>query len=591
MFGAILGFLGQAGSTGGQSSISTGSGIIGNGTTGNPISILLDTAYTNILTITQDGLGVNGNMLNLYTSRSTDETITGNWAFTEVINGTTVNSNKLENKSLSEVTSDALVIIRDNASPNYNTLRDIEGHIAFLYDETVSYCRSNITETINSRWTFTELINGTAANTEKIDGYSLQAIVDDITDDIRDGVSEEYNTLKKLGLRVADLQIDKVDTAVLGTLAVASVNGERGDITINKNSIGLGNVTNTDTTMPGNINWSPAYRTVTDAEKAKYVSAYNFTTTNRIEQGTGIGQSVNTVKIGWSPQNRLKCTVDATDIGNIVFDSHLDSREKFYSRKVGYTAYGGNTTSDGANTWCKLALFVVAHGATFGGMYSIMSGHANGDAFVNMIFSFNVFFSGGDLYKPYSTITVLASKDEVVVAPACLKMVSNGTTMEIWVRKKVPHQMFYLYELSLNTNGVSGHNYSQNSQWQQAEPTGAVVIFGKDSRYEEFTLSPTADFYIYDNGYGIPTATLDKVTKTVTLSGVIRADATVGVTGVIFEAIPSAIIPRGTRTAITHSTEVCRVNIDTHGNMIYMAIDGGYLTEDELLYLSFTYRL
>lgn len=40
-----------------------------------------------------------------------------------------------------------------------------------------------------------------------------------------------------------------------------------------------------------------------------------------VQQGTGIGQSNNIVKIGWSAGARLKVTVDATDIGSFVFDS------------------------------------------------------------------------------------------------------------------------------------------------------------------------------------------------------------------------------------------------------------------------------
>lgn len=42
-----------------------------------------------------------------------------------------------------------------------------------------------------------------------------------------------------------------------------------------------------------------------------------------VQQGTGVGQLPNLVKIGWSAGNRLKATVDATDQGNFVFDSHI----------------------------------------------------------------------------------------------------------------------------------------------------------------------------------------------------------------------------------------------------------------------------
>ncbi len=41
-----------------------------------------------------------------------------------------------------------------------------------------------------------------------------------------------------------------------------------------------------------------------------------------VQQGTGIGQLPNTIKIGWSGA-RVKMTVDATDIGNVLFDSHV----------------------------------------------------------------------------------------------------------------------------------------------------------------------------------------------------------------------------------------------------------------------------
>lgn len=42
-----------------------------------------------------------------------------------------------------------------------------------------------------------------------------------------------------------------------------------------------------------------------------------------VQQGTGNGQTANVIKIGWSTAGRLKATVDATDQGNFVFDSHI----------------------------------------------------------------------------------------------------------------------------------------------------------------------------------------------------------------------------------------------------------------------------
>lgn len=59
-------------------------------------------------------------------------------------------------------------------------------------------------------------------------------------------------------------------------------------------------------------------RFVTDVEKATWNGKQNALGFTPIQQGTGVGQLSNTVKIGWSG-NRVKVTVDATDMGNIAF--------------------------------------------------------------------------------------------------------------------------------------------------------------------------------------------------------------------------------------------------------------------------------
>lgn len=42
-----------------------------------------------------------------------------------------------------------------------------------------------------------------------------------------------------------------------------------------------------------------------------------------VQAGTGVGQLANTIKIGWSAANKLKATVDVTDLGDFVFESAL----------------------------------------------------------------------------------------------------------------------------------------------------------------------------------------------------------------------------------------------------------------------------
>ncbi|AMK16700.1 gp53-like domain-containing protein [Sphingobium sp. MI1205] len=41
-----------------------------------------------------------------------------------------------------------------------------------------------------------------------------------------------------------------------------------------------------------------------------------------VQQGTGVGQLANSIKMGWSG-TRLKATVDSSDLGNLVFDGHI----------------------------------------------------------------------------------------------------------------------------------------------------------------------------------------------------------------------------------------------------------------------------
>lgn len=55
-----------------------------------------------------------------------------------------------------------------------------------------------------------------------------------------------------------------------------------------------------------------------------------------VSQGSGIGQTPNRVHIGWSAEGRLKVTVDATDLGPVVFDTQL--REGSPPGQVGFFA-------------------------------------------------------------------------------------------------------------------------------------------------------------------------------------------------------------------------------------------------------------
>lgn len=80
-----------------------------------------------------------------------------------------------------------------------------------------------------------------------------------------------------------------------------------------------------------------------------------------VQLGTGVGQGSNLVKIGWSG-TRVKVTIDSTDMGNVLFDSHIGSSVLAYSADVVYdnvaTAFTAQqsatigTITDGATiTW------------------------------------------------------------------------------------------------------------------------------------------------------------------------------------------------------------------------------------------------
>lgn len=79
-----------------------------------------------------------------------------------------------------------------------------------------------------------------------------------------------------------------------------------------------------------------------------------------VQQGTGVGQTANAIKIGWSAGGKLKATVDSSDIGNIAFESWVtshvtsaiaskaDTSGTYSGLNVGYATNAGNAdTVDG----------------------------------------------------------------------------------------------------------------------------------------------------------------------------------------------------------------------------------------------------
>lgn len=57
-----------------------------------------------------------------------------------------------------------------------------------------------------------------------------------------------------------------------------------------------------------------------------------------VQQGGGIGQNTHKVYIGWSNANRLKVTVDATDLGSVIFDSNTATESAVGVAKIATSA-------------------------------------------------------------------------------------------------------------------------------------------------------------------------------------------------------------------------------------------------------------
>lgn len=96
-------------------------------------------------------------------------------------------------------------------------------------------------------------------------------------------------------------------------LAIAS-GGTAGTTAVQaKTNLGLGNVDNTsDANKP--------VSTATATALAGKQASLGFTP---VQQGGGIGQLTNTVKIGWAAGSQLKATVDTTDLGNLLFGNQF----------------------------------------------------------------------------------------------------------------------------------------------------------------------------------------------------------------------------------------------------------------------------
>lgn len=86
-------------------------------------------------------------------------------------------------------------------------------------------------------------------------------------------------------------------------------------------SIGLTGVPTTPTASPGTNTTQVASTAFVAAGLALKQDALGFTP---VQQGTGVGQLTNLVKLGWSAASKLKATVDTSDLGNIALENWVN---------------------------------------------------------------------------------------------------------------------------------------------------------------------------------------------------------------------------------------------------------------------------
>jgi hypothetical protein len=93
-----------------------------------------------------------------------------------------------------------------------------------------------------------------------------------------------------------------------------------------------------------------------------------------VQQGTGIGQSQNIVKIGWSGGAKLKVTVDATDLGNIATEGWVQGLGYLTSvtqsqviNAIGYTPYDASNPAGYLTFASANATYAPLTGAVFTG--------------------------------------------------------------------------------------------------------------------------------------------------------------------------------------------------------------------------------
>ncbi|NCE85284.1 hypothetical protein [Pseudomonas sp. Q1] len=83
-----------------------------------------------------------------------------------------------------------------------------------------------------------------------------------------------------------------------------------------------------------------------------------------VQQGTGVGQLGNLVKLGWSPASKLKATVDSTDLGNVALENWVGANyAPLYSPNMSGVPTAPTAGAGTNNAQVATTAFVAALGA------------------------------------------------------------------------------------------------------------------------------------------------------------------------------------------------------------------------------------
>lgn len=128
---------------------------------------------------------------------------------------------------------------------------------------------------------------------------------------------------------------DQTPTYTIATTNTVLSSGE-------KLSVAFGKIAKAITSLISHLADSVCH--VTSAERTTWNAKQNALGYTPVQQGGGIGQLSNTVKVGWSG-SRVKVTIDATDMGNVVFDGQLSSASVNYATSAGTATNATNASN------------------------------------------------------------------------------------------------------------------------------------------------------------------------------------------------------------------------------------------------------